>query len=337
MKRVLIIGPNFHYFVRSIECAFQQLGWETRAELYDDPIHPYNICNKIRYKIGNKQTLQAASRAKYTNYICSAYDAWQPELVLVINGMNLNPKAVAHFHKHSKIAFWLLDSITRFPIMLHNLVHADTVFCYEKTDINILQKQLLHTPVHFLAQAADATLYHSLVCEKKYDIVFAGDIFNSHKRQALLQTIVAHYPQLRIAIWGQYKPWFKNPIRWLFRERRDIYRNHNVSAAELNEAYNSSRIVLNIHHEQQKDGANPKVYEICAAGAYQICDRNPFIESVFPNGEVALYTTKEEMFTAIDYALSHDMSQQAQEAHRIIIEEHTFIKRIKYMLDFLQK
>jgi spore maturation protein CgeB len=41
------------------------------------------------------------------------------------------------------------------------------------------------------------------------------------------------------------------------------------------------RLWLNIHHEQSQNGANPKVFEICGSGSYQICDANPYIESFF--------------------------------------------------------
>ena len=93
--------------------------------------------------------------------------------------------------------------------------------------------------------------------------------------------------------------------------------------------------MLNIHHEQQRNGANPKVYEIAASGAYQICDANPYIEQLFPNGEVGLYHNEQELYALIDYALTHDMSAQAQAAHDIIVQHHTFTQRIQKMLALL--
>ena len=123
---------------------------------------------------------------------------------------------------------------------------------------------------------------------------------------------------------------------WLTREQKHIYKNRNTTAQQLNHDYNHSRIVLNVHHEQQKDGANPKVFEIAATGTYQICDANPYIEQLFPNGEIGIYHNEQELFDLIDYALAHDMSKQAERARQIVIREHTFLCRIKQMLEFLK-
>jgi spore maturation protein CgeB len=122
---------------------------------------------------------------------------------------------------------------------------------------------------------------------------------------------------------------------WLTRERRDIYKNCNTTSEQLNLDYNKSRVVLNVHHEQQKNGANPKVFEIAATRAYQICDVNPYIEELFPNGEIGIYHNEEELFELIDYALSHDMSEQAESARQIVVNNHTFVNRIQQMLNIL--
>ena len=167
---------------------------------------------------------------------------------------------------------------------------------------------------------------------KDLDIVFAGDLWQSKKRRQLIQAVVSHYNDRTIRVWGIYKPWYKGFWQWITRERRDVYTNRNASAEQLNLDYNRAKVVLNIHHEQQKDGANPKVFEICASGAYQLCDANPYIESLFPNGEVGLYHNEQELFALIDYALTHDMSAQAQAAREQIISHHTFKQRIETVL-----
>lgn len=337
MHRVLLIGPNFHYFLPSIGRAFESCGYEVRVESYDNPIHPYDTCNKVRYKLSaDKDSLRQLSRQRFRPYIEKQFDSFRPDLVFILNGDNLLPESIQLFSRTAKVGIWLFDSIHRIPDCGPNLPYADAVFCYEKEDISYLS-EACGIRAHFLPQAVDETLYFP-VTDRHYqwDIVFAGDMVHSSKRRRIMQAVVAHYPHLRIRVWGIYKLWYKGLRTWLTRERRDIYMNRSASAEQLNEDYNSARIVLNIHHEQQKNGANPKVYEISASGAYQICDNNPYIESLFPNGEVGLYETEEDLFRRIDYALSHDMSQQAEAAYRIIIADNTFRERIKQMLNLLK-
>ena len=337
IQKLLLIGPNFHYFLASIGRAFEVCGYQIHTCAYDNPIHPYTTLNKWKYKFAqDKEALKQQSRRHYDLYIREQFDSIQPEIVFVLNSDNLLPVTLDYFKQASKVIIWLFDSVKRFPVVLENLSHVDHVFCYEQSDIPYIQEQL-HITAHFLPQAVDETLYYPMPSTKRYDISFAGDIWQSQRRQTILQGLVNKYSQLKIRIWGIYKPWYKGLLRWLTRERRDVYMNKNASATMLNETYNQSRIVLNIHGEQQKNGANPKVYEIAASGVYQICDANPYIETLFRHGEVGLYHNEQELHELIDYALSHDMSQQAQAAYQLIVSQHTFVHRIQQMLQELKK
>lgn len=336
MFTILLIAPNFHYFSQSITYAFERLGCRVCCETYDTPIHPYDFVNRMVYKIGDKKALKKKSRFDFSMFIQCRFDELKPDFVFIVNGDSLLPKVVRYMHQTAKVAVWLFDSVKRFPDALHNLKFADKVFCYEQTDIGFL-RATNGIVAHFLPQAADAELYHPLQVEKDLDIVFAGDLWQSEKRKKVIQKVVAHYADKRIHVWGVYKPWYKNPIQWLLRERRDVYTNCNATAEQLNIDYNRAKIVLNIHHEQQKDGANPKVFEICASGAYQICDANPYVEQLFPNGEVGLYHNEEELFSLIDYALGHDMYESASIAYHSVVQQHTFLNRIKTVLRVLGK
>lgn len=335
MPSVLIIAPNFHYFAQSITSAFEQLGWQAHCETYDTPIHPYNHINRIRFKIENKNRLKELSRLHYKTYIEQVFNTLQPHLVFIVNGDNLLPETVQYMQQKTRVAVWCFDSVHRLPLVLDNLPYADSVFCYEQEDIAYLQEKMNISAI-FLPQAVDTNLYYPMHTSKNLDIVFAGDIWQSQKRQHIIQNIIAHYPHLKIRIWGIYKPWYKGIWQWLTRERRDIYTNRNANVETLNRDYNRAQIVLNIHHEQQHNGANPKVFEICATGAYQICDANPYIEQLFHNDEIGLYHNEQELFTLIDYALAHDMTMQSQAAYNIVIQQHTFIQRMKNILDIME-
>lgn len=352
MPKALIIGPNFHYFNQSVERAFRTLGYETRVLAYDNPVHPYNAANKLKYKFtSNKLALKEESRALFHLEAELAFEEFLPDFVFVMNGDMLLPDTLKHWRgkmeddpqpveKAAKVALWLFDSFTHIPLCEDNIPAVDAVFCYEQTDIPLIAERY-GVKAYFLPQAVDTAIYHKEEVAKKYDLVFAGDIFHSQKRREVIHAVVAHYPNLKIRVWGEYKPWYKNPLKCLTRERKDVYMNHNASGQQLNTDYNQSRIVLNVHIEQQKDGANPKVYEIAAAGAYQICDANPYVSQLFPNGEIGfchLDDTKgeehryDDLFARIDYALSHDMSSQAEAAHNVIVNGHTFEKRIEQVL-----
>ena len=336
-KSVLLIGPNFHYFLHSMKRAFQHLGWDVHLCLYDNPIHPYNFVNKVRYKLAkNKSGLKESRKEKYQTEIISIFTDVKPQITLIINGDNLLPTTVEFFAKNSRVGIWLFDSVLRITDCLPNLPYAHAIFCYEREDIKII-KQKYDIDSYFLPQAVDLSIYNFVDLKKEWDIVFAGDIYHSTKRRILLPKVVDKFGDRKMIVWGIYKPWFKNPWLWLTRERKDIYKNCNTSSEQLNFDYNKSRIVLNVHHEQQKNGANPKVFEIAATQTYQICDANLYIEELFPNGEIGIYHNEQELFDLIDYALTYDMSEKAKAAYNIVTSQHTFIVRIKTILDKLSE
>ena len=158
-----------------------------------------------------------------------------------------------------------------------------------------------------------------------------------HLLGGLLESIVERYKDKNIVIYGEYKPYFKNPIKWLFRRNRNVFKNVNIEPRLVNELFSRTKIALNIHNKQTFNGANQRLFEACGAKAYQICDKNPYIASVFQNGEVGLYENKEEMMNLIDYALQHDMSENAEKAYNIILNGNTFESRVKQMIELLDR
>ena len=243
-----------------------------------------------------------------------------------MNGDNLLPQTMEFLSKRAKVAVWVFDSVRKYPLIKENLKYADAVFCYEQEDIPYLQQEL-NINAHFLPQAFDPQLYYPIKrVEKKYDIAFAGDIWQSKKRQEILQAVVRAFPEKRIIVWGVYKPWYKGVWKWLTRERKDVYKNQNTTAEVLNRTYNESRLVLNIHVEQQRNGANPKVYEIAASGAIQLCDANPYVETLeIPN--IYFYHSSDELIQCIRTILNNPLASK-----QIDMSQHTFTIRIKEVL-----
>ena len=308
-------------------------------ESYDEPIHPFSGWLKWQHKFSfNREKLRGKHIAKYQKYIVSQFLKCKPDVVLVLNGAILKQDTLTLFQQTSKVVLWMYDSVFRFPKCINHIDFVDYAFFYEQKDVEYYQR--LGKKAYFLPQAADVNLYHPLKSEKTIDILFVGVLYRYFKRIALLKKVIAKFSAQKtcgersrtIKIVGKYKPFEKNIFKWLFREKRHVFTNRNISPKDVNLLYNQSRIVLNIHHETQVEGANPKVFEVCASGAYQICDYNPYIASLFPNGEVGLYKNEQELFDLIDDALKNDKSEQAKKAHEVVIQNHTFEARIKEIL-----
>lgn len=336
-KKILLIGPNFHDFNQYVADAFCQLEWAVTILAYDTPIHPYSQFNKIRYKLyRHKELLQVGSRESFSIQAQVIFDKVSPQIVFLLNGEMLTTEVMHYFSKSSKVVVWFYDSITRLPYCWNIVPLCHSVFCYEKDDIRLI-KERLNIDAGFLPQAVDSSVYCKIPqMKKEWDIVFAADMWKSPKRMRLIQSVVAHFPDKKIRVWGIYKPWYKGLWNSVTREHRDIYTNSNASSHQLNLDYNKARVVLNIHNEQQTIGANPKLYEISASGSYQICDTNPYIESIFRDGEIGLYDNEESLLELIKWALdpTNEVSREtsAQRAREIVLAEHTYVQRVQHLL-----
>ncbi|MBN1462953.1 MAG: glycosyltransferase [Paludibacteraceae bacterium] len=336
MQKVLIISSPFFDYQISVGRAFKSLGYDVKIETYDEPIHPFKGLLKWRHKFAkNKELLRNKSKAKYNIYIQNVFNQYQPDIVFTYNGTILYTETLVYFRKSSKVLLWMYDSVLR-PDRIQCVNHIDAVdafFCFENKDVEYFKT--INKTAYFLPLACDTSVYFPIENKKDIDILFVGTIYTSKNRIRVLEEVAKRYPKRKVLFYGHYKPFYKNPFTWLFRSYRSVFKNVNISPQKVNELFSRTKIALNTHHEQSTDGANQRVFEIGGARAYQICDYNPFIQSLYPNGEAGLYKNDQEMFTLIDEALENDKSEMANKAYMIITSKHLFKNRVEEMLNHL--
>ncbi|MBR5237792.1 MAG: glycosyltransferase [Paludibacteraceae bacterium] len=338
MSKVLIISAPFFGYQNSVGNAFKSLGFDVRIETYDEPIHPFKGLLRWRHKLAiDKEPLREKSRQKYKQYIERVFDEYCPDIVFTYNGTILKDSTLDYFRQQgAKVIVWMYDSVQRpdRAMCIPHIKHADIFCCFEETDVTFFDKQ--GQKAYFLPLACDTDVYYPQCSDvKDIDILFVGTIYTSPKRVELLEALVKRYPNKKLLFYGEYKPYFKNPISWIFRRYRNVFTNHNIQPDQVNDLFSRSKVALNIHHKQTFNGANQRLFEVCGARAYQICDANPYIEELFPNGEIGIYHNEQELYDLIDYALSHDMTDRAKAAYDIVTTQHTFVVRIKTILDKL--
>jgi|GEM_PF-486671 len=359
MKKVLIISTPFFGYPNSIARAFEKLGYECRIDAYDLPVHPFKGWNKWAHKFcSDKEAFETRNYALYNDYIKPVFDSYKPDIVYIYDGSILFDETLDYFRAGgasagmanaagsevssahpAKIIIWMYDSVQnpRFARCRSHIDHCDAFFCFEQKDVEMYATE--GRKAFFMPLACDTAVYHPIepAPEKDIDIFFAGAIYSSIRRRRILEEVADRYGAkgLDLKFYGRYKPFEKDPLGCIFRGRRDVFTNRNIQPQVVNGMLNRSKIAFNVHHEQTITGANQRVFEVCGSGCYQICDANEFLEKLFPNGEVGLYHSDEEMFALIDNALSHDMSRQAAEARQIILKGHTFEARVEEMLSHI--
>ena len=332
-QKVLIIGPAFFGYNYSIKHAFDALGYESEVLQYDGLIHPFNWKNAVLNKISpSNKWLKEKCKRNFNRLAIETHRSFSPDLVFIYNGDILTPQSITQFKQKSKVAIWLLDGADLHPDSTALAPFVDAYFCFERTDVEQIKK--FNRRTYFLPQAYDPNIYYPIAnCKKEIDVLFVGNLYFYPNRVRLLKSLAKQLKgKYTLKVYGVYKPIYKNPLKWLFREERTIFLNKNISPKEVNRLYNQSKLCLNIHHHQTKEGANPKVFEICGSGAFQVVDSNPFIAEMFPKNSIATYQSEEECIEQILQLLHSDVSVQAAEAHRTVSEKHTFTARISEAL-----
>lgn len=322
LEKIMLLGPDYYNFMSAAENAFISLGYNTSTF----PLRDYSLIQKSIMKMGcpsiNSHIINK-HKAGYAYKVKEYVSKNKIDMAFIMNANFLDTDTLDYLCNKTTVAIWLFDNISKMPEVIENLKHCDYVFSFDKNDIKTLEKNGINAS--FLPQACDTGTYYPIGnCKKDIDILFVGNLYFYPNRQSLIKKVIESFPERRIKVIGEYKPWYKGIIKCLLRERRDIYTNHSIAPKDVNTYYNRSKIVLNIHREDQKDGANPRLFEICGSGAYQISDSNPYIESIFHRREIGLFRTADELIDAISNALDQDKSFCAQSARKIVMENYTY-------------
>lgn len=111
-----------------------------------------------------------------------------------------------------------------------------------------------------------------------------------------------------------------------------------ISNDELHKYYSSCKILLNDHLESMKDFdyLSNRLFDALACGTLIISDKVPSI-NLF-EGAVITYDGVEDLNKKIEFYLDNDEERRLRAAHgrKIVLENHTFEKRVEQILDCLK-
>lgn len=117
-----------------------------------------------------------------------------------------------------------------------------------------------------------------------------------------------------------------------------VYRGPIDYAAGLPKLYSASRINLNVSKSQLRTAVNQRVFDAPACGGFVLTDYREDAERLFdPETEIAVYKSLEDMKAKVSYFLENEEERtaRARRARRRVLAEHTYVHRMKHMLEML--
>lgn len=181
--------------------------------------------------------------------------------------------------------------------------------------------KLIHIPL-----ASSPNLFKQLSLEKQFDISFIGQFGDKHGHGYREQDYYLD-PIINSELEGFYAGFYGYP---------------NVNLAEVNRAYNITKVNLNFHYPNQKLESNSytdsvdfnsRVFDIAMSKNFQLCD-HPHIKELFNEG--VQYTSKEDWVDAVHYYVANEDARLmlAEKAYQECLTKHTWKVR---MAEFLNK
>lgn len=334
MSKILIVGPNFFGYNDSVSDALKEKGHEVKVFNHYDGykgIKNKLLCSKLS-KL-NITKFKDEYDKKLNQEILDIYNDFNPEVVLVIKGFQMLPSTLAKMNKSIKV-LWMMDSVYRYPNVLKNINLYDYRFMFENNDVEKLKQEDVVS--YFLPLAADKNKYFPKnEINKDIDILFIGSLYESRKE--MFERLSKDFKDLNICVYGKYTD-IKNPksyFKYINKDIKRTFKNSYVASNEVNDLYSRAKICINLHHEQSKDGCNPRFYEILASGAFQIVDYNEYIINNYGD-KIDNFKTYDELKSKIEFYLKNeDERKKSILNYKEIVENNYFENRIDTLLDII--
>ncbi|MBI4386195.1 MAG: glycosyltransferase [Elusimicrobia bacterium] len=273
---------------------------------------------------------------------------FQPEVVLVIKGQDLDPSHLGTLRREMKSIWvnWWIDDPGLLAASRRLSPAYDLFLTNDPTAIEEHRRAGARN-VDWLTFGCDPRVHRPLRLSprlrRRYgcDVIFAGSL--TPRRVEMLAPLVP----LGLALWADPE------IRWLQEDGgigflalpknnplQGARRGNFIWGENLAAAYSASRICVNVHSHGAYD-VNMRVFEAAACGTLVVTEDRPMVRELFtvdgPEAEVAVYSNARELTEKVEYFLAHEDERRAvairgmERARR----DHTYECRMKRVLSLL--
>lgn len=306
MRRILLIGPDFHCYTENLKIAFENAG--DSVEMVVCQVSGgilSRLSDKNRIRAFNQSILAAIRARNYDVVICVRGAYLYDDTLKVINQQNI------------PCILFLQDTLANSGTAAEQIAFYKKVLLFDMSD----KEKLVNSGVNAIYCGTPVSIQNYYPIEnivRDVDICFVGRLFDS--RVSLLEEIVESFPNKNIVIAGDYLPGF-NPARWgrfykyYLNGYSRCFLDRNMSYVDVNKLYNRSKICLNIQHPQGIWSCGTRTMEIMAAKSFQISSANPFMEKYLVGNGVILYDTASDLNQKIAYYLDRQEERDACSAH----------------------
>lgn len=327
-------NPHFHTITEYIESAIRDLGHD--LYIFEDRQHV--IPGRIRDRVSLLHRLDM----QYINRrLRIAAGTFKPDIAIILGGDRIDSTSVKHLRARGIVSIlWTTDPPKeRYPLPA-SAPAFDYIFCLGTEAIELLEERGIHH-ARWLPMACDPDCHHPVSCtpdeQSQYgsDIVFVGSYY---PRRAALFEPLADHDFYNFSIWGP--GWDALPAASPLRK---CIRGLHTRPEEWLKIYSASKIILSVHYEDPRGiipvyQASPRVFEILACGAFQLCDDQRDVYALFRDGrDLVKFKDGTDLVAKVKYYLDHTEERKAiaAQGRSTVLARHTYKDRVRELLEII--
>ncbi|MDO8516295.1 MAG: glycosyltransferase [bacterium] len=264
-----------------------------------------------------------------------------PDLILLQHVPNILPEVLREARELKKPIFYWMDSPAagaQAKDVLACMPYVDKIFTIDRSHFWMTTLHGENDTI-FLPLAGDAETFHPLTPapKKEYDVVFVGSLppqsGDGYIRAKIMADISEKY---KVGVFGTgIDYWYK-----YFPSLASRAKSGKLSFAAMNELYNKSKILLNIHSTYHIDSASARTFEAALSCVFQLVDHRADHDELFPKNSLAYFNSAKEIAPLLDRWLAPsadaERAQMASRAREHVLQHHTWKHRVVELLKYFK-
>jgi len=324
-------NPHFPTITEYTERAIQGLG----HELYSFEDRKHIIPGRIRKRFNmlhrfdlNMINRSIRSLAKFT----------KPEIAIITGGHRISSETICYLKRQGIVCIlWTIDPPRVFQPIVAVAPFYDHIFCQGTEAIELLCSAGIKN-ARWLPMACDPDCHHLLKCSPEEKITYCSDVVfvgSYYPGRAELIEDLSELTDCDLAIWGP--GWDALPKTSPLQK---CLKGRHTRPEEWLKIYSASKIILSTHYHDSEDRfpvyqASPRVFEILACGAFQLCDDQRDVFALFQDGrDLVKFTDGDDLVAKVKYFLAHPEERNAiaAQGRKTVLARHTYLHRIEELL-----
>lgn len=351
-KKIMMIAPRFYGIDEAILLAFKEMGHDTflkqsRTEL--------SLLEKIAKKAVGSSPFKSLPETLIRHYLARENEEYlkstkefKPDLLFVIKGETILPE---YLKKLKKMVGAVVCYIWDDPFYSYagrysdhyrrtnferGMALYDHIFVYDRYHAGVIKKAGPKR-VDYLPLAASPHIYDKRIeltdeYRKKYghEICFVGVPYPN--RIEVLEAVKDHDLAVYGDGWEEYFERLGKPM--------PAYYKGKAFGEKVLKIYLASKIVLNIHDPEAKEGLNTRTFDILAGGGFELVDHQKSLDEHFKVGEeIAAYQGSEDLKRNVAFFLQDEAAREqiVDKGKAKVMREHTWLVRAKEVQKILER